>query len=182
MNRNRVLSILIVGVALGAVLVGTTLYAGGKKKGQVRPELAGPMIAGTVCMPDSLYYHFALQDGPSVPGEINFNVRVQLWVGPKTARPIEEKSPFLRVEVYRPGDTEYRTKPLIRRESAAVTVRPGQVYEEVVPFQARIGPHKEPYIVVVGMFTPVPGGKGVNMYEQSRFTYQVTTAEPAPAR
>jgi len=112
MNRKRVLSLLIVGVALGVVLVGATLYAGGKTKGkgQVRPKVAaGPMIAGTVCMPDSLYYHFDLQDGPSVPGEINFNVGVQLWVGPmaeaRMGLTIEERSPFLRVEVYRPGDT-----------------------------------------------------------------------------
>ncbi len=186
MNRNRAFSALIVGVASGAVLVGATLYAGGRNKGQVRPQLAGPMIAGTVCMPDSFYYHFDLQDGPSIPGEINFNTRVQLWLGPtaeaRMGLTAEEKSPFLRVEVYRPGDTDYRTEPLIRRESAAVTVRPGQVYKEVVPFQAQIHPHKEPYVVVVRMLNSVPGGKGETLHELSRFTYQVTGAEPASDR
>lgn len=180
MIRKHALTLTVVGACIvsAGVLAGATLYAGGKSRVRSGQAVAAPpMIAGTTCKPNSLFYYFDLQDGPAFPGQINFNIGVQLWVGPRMPLTVEEKSPFLRVEVYRPGDTNCRTEPLIRRDSPSVTMAPGQLYKEVVPFHAAITPHKDPYVVVIRLLNPTPDG-GETKHVMERISYQVTRNEP----
>lgn len=165
-------------------LVDISSYAGNTTKSQAEQVVtAGPIIAGTICKPDSFFYYFDLQKCSVEPGQIRLKTGVELWAGPRIPLTIEEKSPFVRVEVYRPGDVDCRTAPLIRHDSPAFTVTPGRVCKVAVPFQAKIAPRAEPYVVVIRLLNPTPNG-GETQHVLQRISYQVTGSEPSrsPAR
>ncbi len=145
---------------------------GGRKKSTGAPARRQVMKVETVRDPASATLSVVTLDGPMIPGQINFTIRVDLWQGGKIVLAPWETKVWARVDIYEPDDTRCQGDPLLTHYSEPAQMVAGEVYREDIPYQTELPPSVTPYNVMVRLVNQQPDGVEATAATQ-RFHYQV---------